>query len=212
MPARRAILLCGQQRALVGAIARELSAAGARLLIQAARADAAATRRLGRSGIEFEMIAGELGGEVSSAHLVATARKASRGIDTVIVCPSITTARRSAVGARHVWDAGLSAALKGPAFLAKQLGRRWRRSGGCLIVAIGGGPADDALGAVFRPTLLTLVDALSRALPATVRIAAVVAGPKPDAAEIARCVAQLVTGQPPRSGTVLEIGGLPRRG
>ncbi len=185
---------------------------GVRLVIQAARADAAATRLLGRSGIEFEMIAGELGGEVSSAHLVAAARKASGGIDTVIVCPSITAARRSAVGARHVRDARLSAALKGPAFLAKQLGKRWRRSGGCLIVAIGGGSADDALGAVFRSTLLTMVDALSRALPAAVRVAGVVAGPKSDAAEIARGVARLVTGQPPRSGTVLEIGGLPRRG
>jgi NAD(P)-dependent dehydrogenase (short-subunit alcohol dehydrogenase family) len=212
MPARRAILLCGQQRALVAAIARELSAAGARLVIQAARADAAATRRLGRSGIEFEMVAAELGGEVRSARLVAAARKASGGIDTVIVCPSVAAARGRGVGAGHVWAAGLGAALKGPAFLAKQLARRWKRSGGCLIVAIGRGSAEGARGAVFRSTLLTMVDALSRALPATVSVAAVVADPKADAAEIARGVARLVTAKRPRSGTVLEIGALPRRG
>ncbi len=212
MPARRAILLCGQHRLLVAAIARELSAAGVQLVIQAARADAVATRRLGRSGIEFEMIAAELGGELPSSRLVAAARKASGGIDTVVVCPSVTSARGSGVRARHGWEAGLGAALRATAFLAKQFGRRWRRSGGCLIVAIGGGSAEGAIGAVFRSTLLTMVDALSRALPATVSVAAVVAGPTPDAVEIARGVARLVTGKPPRSGTVLEIGVLPRRG
>jgi hypothetical protein len=212
MPARRAILLCGQQRVLVAAIARELSTTGPRLLIQAVPADAAATQRLGRSGIEFDMIAGGLGGELSSWQLVAAAWKAGRGIDAVIVCPRIAATRGGGVRARQVWDAGLSTALKDVAFLAKQLGRRWRRSGGCLIVAVGVAAADRALAAVFRSTLLTMVDALSHALPANVRIAAVVAGPKPDAAEIARGVARLVAGKPPRSGTVLEIGGMPRRG
>ena len=203
MPARRAILLCGQQRALIAAIARELAATGAQIIIQTAPGDATATRRVGRDGIEFEMIAGELGGETPSRRLADAAWRAGRGIEAVIVCPRLPAGR-----ARQGWDAGLSTALKGPAFLAKELGRRWRRSGGSLIIAIGLASADRPLAAVFRSTLLTMVDALSRALPA-VRVAAVVADTEADAAEIARGVARLVTGKPPRSPTVLEIGGIP---
>lgn len=210
MPARRAVLLCGQQRSVVAAIARELSQSDVRLVVQSGRADLPATLRMCRAALDAAVVIGDARGEVAGEKLATAAWKAARGIDTVIVCPAIAETGRGWSDLR-AWQA-VGAELKAPVFLAKYVGSRLRRSGGRFLLAIDGARGENSMAQVTRAALVTVVDALGRALPPAVTVAAVIAGHRPDAAGVARGIGRFAAGDPPPNGTVLQLGPAARQG
>jgi NAD(P)-dependent dehydrogenase (short-subunit alcohol dehydrogenase family) len=209
----RAVLLCGQERSLLPAIARALARADASLFVQAAPAEVAARQRLCTFGSAATVVVGALGGEATSRQLVTAAWKAAGAIDAVVICPTIGSAAGASAPSLDEWQVGLAAGLRAPFFLARQVGLRLRRPGGRLLFAIGGVPhGAGPLPRVIRSALLPMVEALARSLGPTVAVAAVVGGEQSAAVEIARGVCLLLAGEPPPSGTILELGGPSRRG
>jgi hypothetical protein len=209
----RAVLLCGQERPLLTAIARVLARADGRLFVQAAPAEVAATQRLCASGSTATVVVGALGGEATSRQLVTTAWKAAGAIDTVVICPTVGTAAGASAPTLDEWQVGLADGLRAPFFLARQIGLRLRRPGGRLLFAIGGMPhGAGPLPRVIRSALLPMVEALARSLGPRVAVAAVVGGERSTADDIARGVRVLIAEVPPPSGTILELGGPPHRG
>jgi len=218
---RRAVLLCGQARATLAAVARGLASANVPLVIQAAPAEVAATRRLCRLLMRdtggARVVGGVLGGDVESPRLVAQAWKAARAIDAVVICPPTAVAGAAADPGLGAWHDGLEAGLRAPFFLAKHAGLRLARAGGGrLVLAIGASTrGGEPIASVVRSGLLCMVDALTRALSREVAVTAVVGSGGATArerAEIARGVRFFIEGSACASGTVIELGARPRRG
>jgi NAD(P)-dependent dehydrogenase (short-subunit alcohol dehydrogenase family) len=154
-----------------------------------------------------------LGGDAAGRRLIRAAWNAARGLDSVIICPAITSVAGACDAGLDAWQLGFDAGLRAPFFLAKEVGRRFRRSGGGLVFAIDRVPRGAAaLPHVIRSALLTMIDALARALPPTVAVAAVVGGRQSPAVEVARSVRLLMAEGLRASGTVLELGEPRRRG
>lgn len=209
MRKRGAVLLCGEERPLLFAIGRALARTDARLFVQAAAAEVAATQRLCAAAT---VVVGELGGEAASRQLTTAAWKAAPAIDAVIICPAVGTAVAAAAPSLDQWQVGLAAGLRAPFFLARQVGLRLRRPGGRLLFAIGGAPhGSGPLPRVVRSALLPMIEALARSLRPRVAVAAVVGGERSTAIEIARGVRMLMA-EPPPSGTILDFAGMPPRG
>jgi NAD(P)-dependent dehydrogenase (short-subunit alcohol dehydrogenase family) len=217
MPQRRAVLLCGQARTTLAAIAHELGRAGIPLVIQAAPAEMAAGRKLAAGANAIggaTIVRGELGSEAASRRLVTAAWKAVRAIDTVVICPTVASGGASSTLSLDEWRNGLDAGLRAPFFLAKHAGLRLHR-GGRLIVAIGAPPRMGQVAEVVRAGLLCMVDALARALPHAVEVRAVVDGGRTgatSAAAIARGVRLLLDDELQAGGAILELGPRARRG
>ena len=217
MPRRRpAVLLCGQARATLAAIARELARTGAPLVIQAA-ADSAAARRgrdagaIGTSGATI--VRSALGGETESRRLVTAAWRAARAIDAVVICPVIAGGGASAALPLAEWQNGIDAGLRAPFFVAKHAGLRMQRGGGGrLILAFDASARSGPVGEVVRAGLLCMVDALARALPRRVGVMAVVGTGRGAGADIARGVRLLLDGDFRGGGVLLELGLWTRRG
>jgi len=216
---RRAVLLCGQARVTLGAIARELGRAGIPVVIQAAPAELAAVRKLGAraNGIGgATVIRGALSGEAESRRLVAAAWRAARAIDAVVICPAIADGGDAATLPLDEWRDGLDAGLRAPFFLAKHAGLRMRRArGGRLIFAIDAPARSGQIAEVVRAGLLCMFDALTRAVAGQVDVRTVVGSGRTGAAgaaDIARGVRLLLDEELPAGGAVLELGPRARRG
>ena len=220
---RRAILLCGPARSALAAVARELAQAeNLTLVIQAQPAELPAAQRLSRGiarrGAAVRVVGATLGGDAESRRLVDAAWAAARTIDAAVICATVPTGGDVADPTLDDWQAGIATGLRAPFFLAKHVARRLRRVRGARLVlamdtaARGAGP----VSAVTHQGFVAMVEALATALAPRVSVGAVVARAnatrRPPPAQIARAVAFFVTGDPPPSGTVLELGAASRRG
>ena len=210
---RRAVLLCGQERPLLAAIARALAGADARLFVQADGRELSAAQRLSAAG-SVTVVRGGLGGESASRQLATAAWKAAGRIDAVIICPALGgAAAATASPSGDEWQVGLDAGLRAPFFLARQVGTRMR-AGSRLLFAIGGLPSGAGpLPRVVRSALRPMLVALARVWGPRVAVAAVIGGARSTAPDIARGVRLLLDEAPPLpSGTILELGGPSHRG
>lgn len=219
---RPAILLCGQARATLTAIARELVRTEMPLLIQAAPREVAAAQRLCRSLSEAApvaaVIAAELGGEAASRRLVQAAWKAADRLEAVVICPALPTAGATREPDLEQWNAGVAAGLRSPFFLAQQAGLRLaEEGGGRLVVAVGAARGGrDPMTSVVRAGLECMVVALAKALPSAVVVTAVIGAERSPANETARQIARgvrfFVEAARPPSGAVLALGDAASRG
>jgi NAD(P)-dependent dehydrogenase (short-subunit alcohol dehydrogenase family) len=223
MPKRRsAVLLCGQARETLAAIARELARTDIPLLIQAATGEIEAAQRLCRAlsgdARVAQVISAELGGEAASRRLVQTAWKAARGLEAVIICPALPKAAEAAEPDLDAWDAGIARGLRAPLLLAKHAGLRLARADGGRLVFAVGAPCEGhgPMASVVHAGLQCMVAALAKALPSAVAVTAVIGGgrqpAKDTALQIARGVRFFVEADRPPSGAVLELGDAAPRG
>jgi len=218
----RAVLLCGHGRATIAAIARELARTEVPLLLQAAPADRAAARRLAsavtRTGTVITLVEGALGGDKQSERLLTAAWEAARAIETVVICVRAPASHAATELDLEGWQRGVAAGLRAPFFLATHAARRLGRAGGGRLIVAIDAPARTAgpVAAVVRSGLLCMVDGLTKGVPKSVVVNAVVhsrAGAAHDtAAEIARGVGFFVAGEAHPSGSVLELGVPAHRG
>jgi NAD(P)-dependent dehydrogenase (short-subunit alcohol dehydrogenase family) len=219
-PRRRAILLCGPARAPLAAIARELAGREAHLLVQAAPREVAAADRLCRSlarrGGAAQVVPAALRGDDDARQLVAQAWKAARAIDTVVICPALSTASATRDPSLDAWQASLAIGLRAPFFLAKQAGLRMATPGGRLIFAFAAPPRGaGAAAGVVHAGLLCMIEALGKALPSRVAVNAVIGGgrsPAAGAAQIARGVRVFSAADRPVGGAVLDLAAAVHEG
>ena len=158
-----------------------------------------------------------LGGLDASRSLVDAARKSTRGLAAVVICPAdpVRLARSRDAGRRE-WDDGVAAGLRTPFFLAQQAALALGRDGGgrvLLAAAIaGGGP----VAGVVRAGLVCMIDALARAMPRGVSLAAVLGGGRGVSAKseapIAGGVRFFLEAEPAANGALLDLGAASSRG
>lgn len=214
-----AILLCGSARPTLTAIAGELVALGQPLLMQCAPGELAAAERwrrgAGRS-TTVRLLSGRLGGDTEARRLTAQAWKRQPDIATLVLCPRLPAAARSASPNLTQWQDGIASGLREPFFVAKHAGLRLAHRGGRLIFAIGAPPGGAGpLAAVVHEGLLCMIEALAKALPKRVAVDAVVGradGKGADAARTARAVRHFVESGEGAGGALLDLAGPLARG
>lgn len=195
---REAVLICGEARRTMAAIARELTAAGLPVLI---REDAAEVRAAGRvSGVRKLVV------DSTSSRLVAEAWTAAGGLAAVVLCPAAPA--EPADPDLHDWQSGLDIALKVPFFMAKHAGLRLAGAGGGrLIVAIEEpGRGASPVACVAAEGMRCLADGLARALPHAVVVSTVAGAGGGASRDIARAVRWVLTDGPRATGAVLRLG------
>ena len=217
---RRGVLLCGQARTTLAAIARELTRAGMPLVIQAAAEELKAARRLqpqrGAAGT-VHVVSAELGGLDASRSLVAAARKPTRGLAAVVICPAdpLRLARSRDADLRD-WDDGVAAGLRTPFFLAQQAALALGRDGGGRVLLAAAIAGDGPVAGVVRAGLVCMIDALAKAMPRGVSLAAVLGGGRGVSAKteapIAGGVRFFLEAEHAANGAFLDLGTAPSRG
>ena len=193
MPNRgRAVLICGPARPLALAVARRVAGRDVAVAVQAAPAETAAAARVCAAirtrGGSARVLAAELGGDRDGKELIASASRALRRLDALVICAATVDARRKAPVPLEDWNAALSERLRATFFLAKHAAAQLRRAtaGGRLVLAWSAPPPDDTgLARVVHESLLCLVDALPRAVGRNVAVAAVIGRPARRAADLA---------------------------
>ena len=210
---RRAILLCGSARETLAAVARELGGPEVSLFVQAAPREVAAAGRLCRAltrrGGAAQVVALQLCGDEEARRLLAQAWKSARAIDTVVICPALSSAVRANDPSLDAWQRSIAVGLRAPFFLAKQAGQRMAKQGGILVFAFaaparGAGPA----AGVVHAGLLCMIEALSKALPRNVAVAGVIGGGPASAAaavQIARGVRFFSESDRRARGAILDL-------
>lgn len=207
----RAVLICGSARTLAQAAARALihPARHVALQVDGAGAPVAApcAGRRAPAGT-LALLPGVLGGDRPSRVLVRRALRTLGALDGVIIC----TAAPGVRGAPSLaaWHAAIDAHLRTPFFLAKHAAAILEQAGGGRIVLATVAPADHrtVLGHVVHESVRCLADALSRAVPREVGVAAVMAPRAATArerADLARAIALMLDAEVPPRGSVLLL-------
>ena len=195
--------------ALAASIARSLVEAGARVVLHRGTDDEDA---IGTDAGTGEILRDPL---YTAADAEALAAKGweSFGLLTglVVVCADVSPRRFADTD--DDWQAAMRSALELPFFLTRAVAARMEKAGGgCIVNVIGAGPAErdePAVNEVTRSGSLTMTLALAKALPATVRVCAVVgSGTDPvgrDAIGIAHTVRFLLGEDSIGSGGIVHL-------
>jgi hypothetical protein len=214
----RAAVLCGGPAGGVAEeIACDLAAGGARVFVpvvaEGGWAAGAASTRIVAVGMGSSKAA-------DSESLVDALWREAGGLDAAVLAPE-PPGGGSALGTDlKVWKRELDRALKVPFFLARALGLRMTSAGrGCLVIVAGSPHAVDqpaAVAGVTESGLVAMAQGLAKALPAAVRVNALVAGTAVAAAaaqsgrasvlDLARLVRCLVLESPVSTGTIVRLG------
>lgn len=194
-------------------LARVLAEAGARVILHGGTRGSLPAGDLGDS-IE---ISNDPLGTVEHAEALAEKCWDSFGpLTGMVIVPDETTAH-DFTDSDDDWRAALRSALQLPFFLARAVAARMSDAEGGSIVWVMGAESrgsDDgpAVNDVTRSASVTMVQALAKALPATVRIGAVVYGTDPsgrDAIGTANTVRFLLGEDSLASGTIIHLQSKP---
>jgi NAD(P)-dependent dehydrogenase (short-subunit alcohol dehydrogenase family) len=218
----RTVLLCGGATPLDAALVRELRRSRAELIVHGIPdpGDGASARMSGgRRAVHPVSVEGDASSAAGSAGVLDRAWRIRGRLDAVVLHPALAPLPADLRAEDDDWRALLDSGLKRPFFLAREAGLRMAPAGGRLIFvaeSVPEGSAADLATGVVCAGLVTMAEALARALPPAAAVSTVVVG-RPTGSqsarhalvsEAARAVCFLLADAPRSSGTIVEIGAV----